>query len=250
MIDPSASETTSQTWRLLHAAVAEVSTSAESMFAVLSLLREGMEEVWIAGRQSCLDEDELAGVRPAIFSALSASRSVLGAGYIFAEGTLGFTGRHIEWWQPRSVGSHSRVKFDVDPTSPSGYDYYKKEWFQSAMGENCRCVTGPLIDLQCSSSAVLTFTIPVFVGTEFVCVAAVDVSLASFQSGIAQALASVGQPCVLVNNARKVIASNDAQWLDGDRLAERPKAGRDWVQVSSITDDLGWLLAVEAGANQ
>ena len=54
-------------------------------------------------------------------------------------------------------------------------------------------------------------------------------------------------PAVLVNSGRRVIASNDPAWTTGERLRELPvAAGPDWQAVVTVTDDLGWLLAVAA----
>ena len=177
------------------------------------------------------------------------------AGYVMSETALAGARRHLEWWHRGPDRTFQPLILDVEPGGPDCYDYYTMEWFFAAIAERRRFVSGPLIDLPCADVCIMTFTEPVIVGPgpadgtgsgDVLGVAGADVALSRFESLILPPLRRVAAPAVLVNRQRRVITSNDARWISGEKLPSAPRRGGDeWQAVEPVTGDLGWVLAVQ-----
>jgi hypothetical protein len=75
-------------------------------------------------------------------------------------------------------------------------------------------------------------------------VAAADVAVARFESLILPPLRRLHAPAVLVNSGRRVITSNDASWITGEKLSAVPVVGDEWQAVRPVAGEVGWTLAV------
>jgi len=228
--------------------VAAVSQSVEDVFAAVKQLGDQLGTLWRNGTTTgcSIDEIDVAVLQPQIMERLDTMPSFDSAGFVFADSVLPSRARHLDWWSRMADGSYAPLILDLDPTSLNGYDYYQKDWFQAALDDQTRAVSGPLIDLPCSSVYILTFTSPVIVDGQLVAVAGADVALSRFENRIVSRLTEVGAPCVLVNRDRRIIAANDPLWLSGERLAERPAVDWRWSYVHELAPDIGWILAAAA----
>lgn len=239
------------------ACVGELDQAIGSVFDGLRAMAAAMEQAWSAGLRP-FTPDDVMRFQGEIFDQLDAHRVFDSAGYVMTEQALAGVRRHLEWWHRGAAGSaRSTVPatfepliLNVEPGSTDCYDYYAKEWFFVATGEQRRCIAGPLIDLDCADVCVMTFSDPVVAsgadGAPIVLgVAAADVALSRFESMILPPLRRIAAPAVLVNSQRRVITSNDATWISGEKLPSVPASGdADWQAVLPVTGDLGWTLAI------
>lgn len=239
------------------ACVADLDAAIGSVFDGLRAMAKAMEDAWLAGLRP-LTPDDVTGFQSNIFEQLDAHRVFDSAGYVLSENALSGARRHLEWWHRGETspagsvptGTFQPLILDVEPGAPGGYDYYAKEWFFAALGGKRRFISGPLIDLACADVCVMTFSDPIIVGgpdgeSEVIGVAAADVALSRFESMILPPLRRLAAPAVLVNSQRRVITSNDAAWISGEKLPVAPAPGdREWQAVHPVTGDLGWTLAV------
>lgn len=240
------------------ACVADLDAAIGSVFGGLRAMSMAMETAWANG-SGPLTPDDVMVFQGDIFEQLDAHRVFDSAGYVMCEHALSGVRRHLEWWnrgaaRPATTGggpaTYEPLILNVEPGTADCYDYYLKEWFYVATGEQRRCIAGPLIDLACADVCVMTFSDPVVVsgpgGAPLVLgVAAADVALSRFESMILPPLRRVAAPAVLVNSQRRVITSNDATWISGEKLPAVPSPGdADWQAVVPVTGDLGWTLAI------
>ena len=119
------------------------------------------------------------------------------------------------------------------------------EWFRAALVEQRRFASGPKIDLPCADVYIITFAHPVIAGGQVLGVAAADVALSRYEAHVRPPLQRIAAPAVLLNSERRVITSNDPAWSAGEKLREPPAvATGEWQAVETVTEDLGWTLAV------
>lgn len=242
------------------ACVAELDAAIGSVFGGLRAMALAMETAWVEGSGPFTPDDVMA-FQGDIFEQLDAHRVFDSAGYVMCEDALTGVRRHLEWWNRGAAGpaaaspaTYEPLILNVEPGAADCYDYYAKEWFFVATGEQRRCIAGPLIDLACADVCVMTFSDPVVVagpgGPPIVLgVAAADVALSRFESMILPPLRRIAAPAVLVNSQRRVITSNDAAWISGEKLPAVPAPGdADWQAVVPVTGDGldggGWTLAI------
>jgi len=231
--------------------VTQLTAAADEVFATLDELGQKLADDWractAAGQPYVTNE--LAVLQHDIFEVLDRHPAFNSAGFVLAEGTLADRARHLDWWHRTSTSRYEFLVLNLDPRTPDGYDYYAMEWFDAAVSEHRRFVSGPLIDLPCADVYIMTFSAPIIVDGRLLGVAGADVSIALFESRIMPPLRKLAVDAVLVNRERRVIASNVARFTTGEKLPTRPGIDNAWHAVKSVTDDLGWLLGVGRAAN-
>jgi hypothetical protein len=242
------------------ACLADLDVAIGKVFGGLRSMAMAMENAWADG-SGPMTPDDVTAFQGDIFAQLDAHRVVDSAGYVMCEHALSGVRRHLEWWNRGAAapsatgpGTYEPLILNVEPGTADCYDYYAKEWFHVATGEQRRCIAGPLIDLACADVCVMTFSDPVVVagpgGAPLVLgVAAADVALSRFESMLLPPLRRIAAPAVLVNSQRRVITSNDATWISGEKLPAVPAPGdADWQAVVPVTGDGldvgGWTLAI------
>ena len=188
-------------------------------------------------------------MQPRIFEQLDAQPAFDSAGYVMAEAALADSRRHLEWWHRGDGSTFQPLILDVEPETADCYDYYTMDWFFAALTERRRFASGPHIDLPCADVCIMTFTEPMLGagsdGSQLLGVAGADVALSRFEAQILPPLRRIAAPAVVVNSQRRVITSNDATWITGEKLAALPvQPDADWQAVHPVTADLGWTLAV------
>jgi hypothetical protein len=230
----------------IDACVARLTAAADDVFATLDSLGDAFVAAWTAVNDigECYETSHIASLQREIFYVLDSQPAFNSAGFVLADDTLGDRDRHLDWWHRTADGSYEMLLLNLDPGAVDFYDYYSMEWFDAAVSDRRRFVSGPLIDLPCADVYIMTFSAPMIVDHRLLGVAGADVAVSRFESQIMPPLRAIREPAVLVNSERRVIASNVARFTTGEKLPALPVEGDSWNVVQVVTDDLGWLLGV------
>jgi hypothetical protein len=185
-----------------------------------------------------------------------------GAGIVAAPGVVAGRHRHLEWWQRGAANeggagqggeTFARIRLNLDPESIDLYDYLDMDWFTVPGRERRRYVYGPVFDFSGADRYVLTMTVPVADGPEFLGVAGVDLRMSHLEPELLAVLRAIPAPAVLVTAERRVVAANTPRWIAGTRLDRLPVPGdrafddRAFGAVIAVGADSGWLLAAAVG---
>ncbi|HUF98283.1 MAG TPA: cache domain-containing protein [Ilumatobacter sp.] len=229
------------------AAAAALAHAADDLFAVLEILAGRFVDVWtqVTGPNASKEfvTADIAELQPDVFAAIDGNPAFESAGFVLVEGLVADSSRCLEWWHRAFSGDHDQIAFNLEPGTTDCYDYYSMEWFAAAVNGGRRFVSGPLIDLPCADVYILTFSQPIVADGRLLGVAGADVAVSRFEHRILPPLRTLPRPTLLVNDERRVIASNDAMFTTGEKLPHRPGADNSWTHVLPVTPDLGWLLA-------
>jgi hypothetical protein len=215
---------------------------------------EAIGAAFLAQRRQCLaagaplSPERLAGTREVIWRQLHLLPAADGAGVVAAPGVVAGKHRHLEWWQRTTAGdggeSFARIRLNLDPESIDLYDYLDMDWFTVPGRERRRYVYGPYVDFSGADRYVLTMTVPVADGTEFLGVAGVDLRMSHLEPEFLAVLRAVPASAVLVTAERRVVAANTPRWISGTRLDRLPAPGDGTFDaVTAVGADSGWLLA-------
>jgi hypothetical protein len=197
-----------------------------------------------------LTPERLSALREVIWAELGALPTADGAGVVVAPGVVAGRERHLEWWQRTGSGDsgaasdgYARIRLNLDPESIDLYDYLEMDWFTVPRETGRRYVYGPYIDFSGADRYVLTLSVPVLDGGEFLGVAGTDLRMAQLEPQLLAVVRSVAAPAVLVTGERRVIIANSPRWIPGTRLPRLPRPGDgEFAAVTEITADSGWLL--------
>lgn len=150
---------------------------------------------------------------------------IIGLGLIVAPDVLGDEPLRLEWWQNETgEGEPSALEVDLNRLSLGFYDYEAAEWFAVPRRSGSRHVVGPYVDVHGTGSYVLTFTMPVTAGADFIGVAGADVSAAALETRLIEEL-SEAEPAVILNADDRVVFSTWPRWLAGSRVPPQSAAG-------------------------
>lgn len=167
---------------------------------------------------------------------------IIGMGMIVAPGAAAGARRRILWWQDLGGPEPTALQVDLNPHSLGFYDYGAADWFSVPRDSGGRYVDGPYVDVHGTDRYLLTFTVPVVAGGEFLGVVGADVPVARLESLLLPAWGRLD--AVVINADGRVVVGNTADALPGERLA-RGRAAT--VAVS----DVGWRLSVtQAGSDR
>jgi hypothetical protein len=223
---------------------------------------EAIGAAFLAQRRQCvaagapLSPERLAGLREVIWHQLRLLPAADGAGIVAAPGVVAGRHRHLEWWQRTTSGeggagegeSFARIRLNLDAESIDLYDYLDMDWFTVPGRERRRYVYGPVFDFSGADRYVLTMTVPVADGPEFLGVAGVDLRMSHLEPELLAVLRAIPAPAALVTAERRVVAANTPRWISGTRLDRLPVPGDGaFDAVTPVGADSGWLLAAAAG---
>lgn len=167
---------------------------------------------------------------------------VIGMGMIVAPGPANGARRRILWWQDLGGPEPTALQVDLNPHSLGFYDYGTADWFSVPRDSGGRYVDGPYVDVHGTDRYLLTFTMPVVIGAEFLGVVGADVPVTRFEALLLRAWGGRDTDVVVVNADGRVVVGNTADALPGER---HPIGAGTAVAVS----DVGWRLSVTpAGA--
>ncbi len=186
--------------------------------------------------------DDLAALRPTIFDILeSGGDLVAGAGLVVAPGLLADSERWLEWWSRTGPDARPEpMRANLDPEAPDFYDYTTADWFATPLGTREPRLSGPFVDHACTNTWAITLSLPVEIDGEFCGVAAADVLVSSLERRIVPRLARLDGRVALVTAEGRVVASNDAALVSGQRLpmdddpAPRPQGPVDSLRILEL----------------
>ncbi|MBS1678917.1 MAG: GntR family transcriptional regulator [Actinobacteria bacterium] len=217
----------------------EVRADVEMIFGELAGLAAAFMELRGGG---ALAVDDLAELRPAIFSTLEAGTGLIsGAGAVVAPGLLTDRDRWLEWWSVADERARPEaLRVNLDPQAPDFYDYTSADWFATPRATLAPHLAGPFVDYACTNTYALTLSTPILRDREFLGVAAADVLVASLERHIVPRLATLGRPVALATATGRVIASNAPEVVAGQRLP--PPSG---APPAKAADPVATLRLVE-----
>lgn len=173
----------------------------------------------VARRGSQLCDRDITSLRGPLLDLLDRERDVaVGMGLIVAPGVLADRALRLEWWQVEPDRARPVwLEVDLNPASVSFYDYASAEWFVVPRQRGRRHVVGPYVDVHGTDRYLLTLTVPVVAGGEFLGVAGADVPVARFETLVLRGLGDfpAGGEVVVVNAEGRVVLSTSSRWLTG-----------------------------------
>ena len=203
----------------------EVGESLERLFGALEDLGRMLTDLFapraaVAAPGAALQRDDLAKLRPAIFSLLASHRDLAsGAGVLTAPNVLADAPLWLEWWWTTPAGSPEQLRVNLDPAAPDFFDYTTAAWYTAA--ERLRSdgtATGPYVDYFCTGEYTITLSVPVRLGERFLGVAAADVLMSNLEGQVLPALLATGRPVALTSPEGRVIAATTADLVPGARV--------------------------------
>ena len=225
------------------ALVTSVEAVVERVFDAVERLRGHVLDRWnsVITRQEPLRGKDIAGLRDGVLELLAEQRDlVVGMGLIVTPGLLPDEQRRLEWWQ--YVPGHrepAALRVDLNPDSMGFYEYESADWFAIPRSSGRRHIVGPYVDAHGTDRYLLTFTMPVLAGSEFLGVVGADVPVSRFETRLLRAWGRQDCDVVIVNSDRRVVVSNSARELAGDL-----SSGVDAGAISLEIPGLPWQLLV------
>ncbi len=223
--------------------VASVEAVAERVFDAVQRLRVHVLERWsrVISNQEPLAAKDIAGLRDGVLELLREQQDiVVGMGMIVTPGLLPDEQRRLEWWQ--FVPGHrepAALRVDLNPDSMGFYEYDLADWFSVPRSSGHRHIVGPYVDAHGTDRYLLTFTVPVLAGSEFLGVVGADVPVARFETSLLRAWGPQNCDVLIVNSEGRVVVSNSARELAGDLLS-----AVDASPVMVALPGLPWQLRV------
>jgi len=186
----------------------------------------------------------LRPVRELVEGWLAEASAAIGYGFVAAPSVVDDRERCMLWFQ-RDGAKVSRLVLNFDPSDIDVYDYLEMEWFTRAQDASAPVVFGPYVDYSGSDQYVVTLAVPILTDTGvFLGVAGGDLLAAGLEGVVRPILKRIPVPSVLVDAERRVVLSNTARWIPGDRVRRHPLD--DPSQFSWVTETLpglGWAMA-------
>lgn len=219
----------------------DIAAHIEPIYAPIEAL--GEKVVACRRARGRLREENLSRVAAMVRTGLSDQSMYAGLGYI-AETDLveGADSHFMLWWQVRGSGA-SRLRLNLDPSSPDHYDYQAMPWFRTAREERRRVVHGPYVDYSGSELFTLTVTAPVLDGDDFLGITGADLNFLELERQLVGVLRRAGTDACVVNDEGRVIATNTARWVVSSRIRGELAAGSDGIAgVAPVPGGYGWLV--------
>ena len=174
-------------------------------------------------------------------------RELCGATMTVTPGLLADERMWMHWWVMAPGGPKHMVP-DFDPASPDFYDYTKADWYVQPVARRLMWLSDAYFDDGGADKDIVTVSTPVWLGSELLGVATVDIDLNQIGAICAPALRGLGAPAMLVSEGGTVIAAvGPGMPAAGSRVevAEGAEAWRvhdGWSIARSPA--LGWALHV------
>ena len=217
----------------------DVAAHIEPIYAPIEAL--GDKVIKTRRARERLREDNLSPVAAMVRATLSQEPLFAGFGFVADSGVVDDEPTFMLWWQVRGSGA-SRLRLNLDPSSPDRYDYQTMPWFTAARSERRRVVHGPYVDYSGSELFTLTVTAPTLDGDDFLGVTGADLNFLELERRLVGVLRRAGSDACVVNDERRVIATNTARWVVSSRLPEPLVTGADGVEVAPVAGGYGWSV--------
>jgi hypothetical protein len=219
-------------------ALGQINAGVEKLFAALGPVAAGFGRV--AGISGRIVREDLVDVRGAISDVLAEHAGmVAGCGVIPSPNLLEDAPYWMEWFWAVPDREPEALRVNLEPLAPDFFDYTTADWFVTPERTRQRHIAGPYVDYVCTNEYATTLAVPVEARGEFVGIAALDVTVSSWERRILPALRSVGEPVTLTTSSGRVIASTSVLVTPGQRL------DLDGAETAGSTA-FGWQLVRDA----
>ena len=223
-----------------HMLAVDVAAHIEPIYAPIEAL--GEKVVGCRRARGRLREEDLSPVATMVRTTLSKQPLFAGFGFVAEADVVDDGSEFMLWWQVRGSGA-SRLRLNLDPSSPDRYDYQSMPWFTSARDEHRRVAHGPYVDYSGSELFTLTVTAPVLDGDDFLGVTGADLNFLELERQLVRVLRRAGADACVVNDEGRVIATNTARWVVSSKIRGQLAAGIDGVtDVTPVSGGYGWRV--------
>ncbi|MFT4021555.1 MAG: cache domain-containing protein [Acinetobacter sp.] len=116
----------------------------------------------------------------------------------------------LEWW----FKDESRIEqahLELDQGTQQRLDFRTFDWFHQASASDQTYVHGPYVDYICNTAYTITAAHPIYVETQFIGVAVVDILVATLEKRLIQTIKQIGCPVIITNQSDRVIISSLAK---------------------------------------
>lgn len=177
------------------------------------------------GTRARFIEADLKPVKLITAGFLARHSVVEAAGVILAPGTIDQNRGTIEWWRHDEHGISGKVVFNLTPQTGSFYDFATLTWFDNAVKNTSRTVTGPYVDFGGLDQYILTMTVPLELGADVIGMVGCDIEVHDIETVIVPILRRIPGDAALLNADRHVILGNSGRFLVGNRVRSTPESG-------------------------
>jgi hypothetical protein len=191
------------------------------------------------------DDDQLVAMRDLAVGLLSRRTMADGAGFIFDPHRIAIPEQLIQWQVRSQEDGFEPYGFVYDTDSTEYYDFMRLPWFETPRRTGEPTMAGPYLDYLGVDDYVLTATVPIVAGGVFVGVSGVDIQVSLLERIMLSRCRGLRVPVALVTPEDRIVCSNSAHYLPGDRLPQEPEAGHRMVLPTRVP-----TLAVQWGAAQ
>lgn len=165
------------------------------------------------------DDDQLAAMQSRAVRLLSRRALADGAGYIFNPDSIAIAEQLIQWQVRSQAGGYEPYGFVYDEDSTEYYDFMRLPWFDAARRTGRATLAGPYLDYLGVDDYVLTATVPIVLsGGVFVGLAGADIQVGVLERIVLSRCRGLRIPVALVAAEDRIVCSNSAHYLPGDRL--------------------------------
>lgn len=213
--------------RVIEAVQHRVGDSLEALVSVRAHARAVLESAIDEGRRPA--RRDLSGLGEFLRETLRHHGAAMdGVGVATTADYLEDSPYWLEWWRFDRDRELEFVAHTLNPTHDVFYDYASRPWFSVPVSSGEATVTGPYVDFGGTNTYTVTLALPVAVEGRIVGVAGADIHAAHFEEHLLPG-SGPRRTAVLVSEDDRVIASNSADQLPGDRLDLG--SGRGWRAV-------------------
>jgi hypothetical protein len=168
-----------------------------------------------------------------------------GAGLIFNADRIAIAEQLIQWQVRSETGGFEPYGFVYDEDSTEYYDFMRLPWFETPRLTGTPTLAGPYLDYLGVDDYVLTATVPIVSGAVFIGVAGADIQVSDLERIMLSRCRGLRVPVALVTAEDRIVCSNSAHYLPGDRLPQESEAGQRMVLPTRVP-----TLAVHWGGAQ
>lgn len=188
-----------------------------------------------------LSTDLLETIRERAVGLLEHHALVEGAGVIFDPHRIAISEQLIQWQVRRAGGGYEPYGFVYDAESTEYYDFMRLPWFQVPQRTGAPTLTGPYLDYLGVDDYVLTGAVPLTAGGAFAGVTGVDIRVSTLEKIVIGMSRSLGVPLALVAAGDRIVCSNTAHYLPGDRFPAEAGGHRLPLPTRVPTLSLCWV---------
>jgi hypothetical protein len=229
-----------------------LATEFDDLYADLEHMAEAVRAAVVSpgpvggtDRVGPFDDDQLRAMRDQAIGLLSRRRMADGAGFIFDPDRIAIAEQLIQWQVRSQAGGFEPYGFVYDTDSTEYYDFMRLPWFETPRRTGGPTLAGPYLDYLGVDDYVLTATVPITGGGVFVGVAGADIPVSTLERIVLSRCRGLDVAVALVTAEDRIVCSNSAHYLPGDRLPQGPETGTRMSLPTRVP-----TLAVQWGAER